>query len=96
MPTRPPQSRELRVKEYGPKPKTIARFWKVEAASPGDVAKVAAFLDYLNRPSPSLGGRKRAALVLGAGSGRPELGLIAGSDGRGGMAPIMYCIRDTQ
>lgn len=88
--------REVRVAEFGPKPKHIPKFWKVEAVSPAEAAKVSAFLDYLNRPSASLGGRKRTALVLGAAGGKPEYGLIAGSDGRGGMAPIMYCLRDAQ
>lgn len=88
--------RELRAAEYGPKPKNISKFWKVEAATPQDHSKAAAFLDYLNRPSPSMGGRKRAALVLGPDGGRPEFGLIAGSDGSGGMAPIMYRLCDAQ
>lgn len=82
--------------EYGPKPKQISTFWKVEVASQHEMVEVAKFLEYLNTPSKSMGGRKRAALVLGSDGGRPELGLIAGSDGRGGVAPIMFRLSDAR
>jgi hypothetical protein len=88
--------RQLRVTKFVAKPKSISRFWALEPCSQADSHQLTSLLGYLNRPASSLGGRKRMGVMSTDNSEQVDLGMVAGSDGSGGIGGIMFCLKDAQ
>ena len=88
--------RQLRVHKFAAKPAGIPRFWALEPCSQSDSQQLTSLLGYLNRPASSLGGCKRMGVVRVDDTAKVDLGLVAGSDGSGGIGGVMFCLKDAQ
>lgn len=88
--------RQLRVHKFAAKPAKISRFWALEPCSQADNQQLTSLLGYLNRPASSLGGRKRMGVMRADEADHVDLGVVAGSDGSGGIGAIVFCLSDAQ